>query len=260
MGRYSLETTRALQRARPDWRYTLFSNRADLLSWADGGAVVVSTRLPTHRAVARVGWLHTVAALSAVRHAPDVWFSPSFVLPLWWRGRAVVTIHDLTFMLLPGRYRGRANAWYATHATRRSARHADRVLCGSRATRDLVMTHLGIDGAKVTVIPYGVAEPFFAKPAKRRPRCRRAWRPPPVRLVRGNLGGAQGHCDVARGPSSGQCDGRAPVSRDGGTARLGHTAAGPRDARGPEREVLRKTRRRGAGGAVQGRTRARLSV
>ena len=73
---------------------------------------------------------------------------------------------------------------------------------------------------------------------------RRAWRPPPVRLVRGNLGGAQGHCDVVLGPSSGQCDGRATVSRDGGTARLGHTAVASRDARGPEREVLLPTSRR----------------
>jgi glycosyltransferase involved in cell wall biosynthesis len=163
-GRYALETTQSLQRARPDWRYSLFSNRPDLLAQTETTSII-GTQLPTHRAVARVAWLHTAAALSAVRLRPDVWFSPSFVLPLWWRGRAIVTIHDLTFLLLPDRYRGRANAWYATAATRWSARRADRVLCGSRATRELLVTQLGIDGTKVEVIPYGVAEPFFAPPA-----------------------------------------------------------------------------------------------
>ncbi len=164
-GRYALETARALIQARPHWRYSLFSNRPQLLG-ADGDVAIVGTRLPTQRSVARVAWLHSAAALPALRLRPDLWFSPAFVLPLWWRGPSLVTIHDLTFMLLRERYRGRANALYATAATRLSARRADRVLCGSQATRALLLTHLGIDGDRVDVIPYGVAETFFADPAR----------------------------------------------------------------------------------------------
>ena len=162
-GRYALEATRSLQRARPNWRFSLFSNRPELLCRT--GATVFSTRLPTEHALARVAWLHTAAALPAIRSRPDVWFSPSFVLPLWWPGRAVVTIHDLTFLLLRGRYRGSPNAWYATTATRWSARRANRVLCGSHETRKLLVAHFGVDAAKVEVIPYGVADSFFAMPA-----------------------------------------------------------------------------------------------
>jgi glycosyltransferase involved in cell wall biosynthesis len=160
-GRYVLETTAALQRARPGWRFSLFSNRPELLRPSENTSVL-RTRLPTQRALGRIAWLHGVAALPAARLRPDVWFSPSFVLPLWWRGRSIVTIHDLTFLLLPGRYRGKANARYATAATRYSARRADRVLCGAEVTRELLVEHLGIDRAKVAVIPYGVAEAFFA--------------------------------------------------------------------------------------------------
>lgn len=162
-GRYALETTAALQRARPDWRFSLFSNRPELLRASEGTAIL-GTRLPTHRALGRIAWLHGAAFLSTARLRPDVWFSPSFVLPLWWSGRSIVTIHDLTFLLLPERYRGRANAKYATAATRWSARRADRVLCGAEVTRELLAQHLGVDPAKVTVIPYGVAEAFFAAP------------------------------------------------------------------------------------------------
>lgn len=160
-GRYALETTAALQRTRPDWRFSLFSNRPELLR-ASEGTTILTTRLPTDRALARIAWLHGAAALPAARLRPDVWFSPSFVLPLWWRGRSIVTIHDLTFLLLPERYRGRTNASYATAATRFSARRADRVLCGAEVTRELLVEHLGIDRAKISVIPYGVAEIFFA--------------------------------------------------------------------------------------------------
>lgn len=164
MGRYALETTRSLQRARPNWRFSLFSNRPELLLRTDA-TTVLHTRLPTNRAIGRVTWLHTAAAIPAVRARPDVWFSPSFVLPFWWPGRAVVTIHDLTFFLLRDRYVGRPNAWYATAATRWSARRADRVLCGSDATLKLLVTHLHIGADRVEVIPYGVADSFFASPA-----------------------------------------------------------------------------------------------
>lgn len=165
-GRYVLETTRALQQVRPNWRFSLFSNRPELLS-DTRATTVIGTRLPTNHAVGRVAWLHLTGALSALRVRPDVWFGPSFVLPLWWRGPAVVTIHDLTFLLIRDRYRGRVNAWYATAATRWSAHRTDIVLCPSDATRKLVIAHLGVDAAKVEITPEGVAEAFFTPGATR---------------------------------------------------------------------------------------------
>jgi glycosyltransferase involved in cell wall biosynthesis len=158
-GRYALETARALQRVRPSWQFFLFSNRPELLSRTR--ATIIGTRLPTKRAVARVAWLHTASALPTRRVRPDLWFSPSFVLPLWWHGPSVVTVHDLTFLLLRNRYRGRANARYATAATRWSARHADCVLCGAHATQQLLHAHWEVEPDKVEVIPYGVADVFF---------------------------------------------------------------------------------------------------
>ena len=164
VGRYTLEATKALQRVRPNWGFLLFSNRPELLNWTDG-TTVVGSRLPTDHAVGRVLWLHTAGAATAVRAKADVWFSPSFVLPLLWPGPTVVTIHDLTFLLLRTRYRGRLHARYATAATRWSARRANRVLCPSQATRRLVISHLGIEAAKVEVTPEGVADAFFSAPA-----------------------------------------------------------------------------------------------
>jgi glycosyltransferase involved in cell wall biosynthesis len=170
VGRYALEATKALQRARPDWQYLLFSNRPELLDRTEC-TLVVGTRFPTDRAIGRVLWLHTAGARTAVSASADVWFSPSFVLPVWWRGPAVVTIHDLTFLLLRSRYRGRVHSWYATNATRWSARHANRVLCPSQATRGLVISQLRVDPAKVEVTPEGVADSFFAAPVLDRDRA-----------------------------------------------------------------------------------------
>jgi glycosyltransferase involved in cell wall biosynthesis len=160
MGRYALELARGLQRARPGWRLTIHSNRPELLG-ADGEPAVRRTRWPTASAPGRVAWLHVGSALTWSARAPDVWFSPSFVLPLWWRGPSLVAVHDLSFQLAPEHYRGRLNAAYAARATRFSARRADRVLCGSRETKARLVEHLGIDPERIGVIPYGVSEAFL---------------------------------------------------------------------------------------------------
>jgi glycosyltransferase involved in cell wall biosynthesis len=163
MGRYAIEIVKALRAARPDWRLDLFTNRAELVPREERTAVH-RTRWPTHTSAGRVAWLHLAAMAAARRAAPDVWFSPSYVLPLLWRGPSVVTVHDLTFDLLRARYPGRLSAAYVSRATRWSAHRAARVLCGSEETKARLVEHLSLDGDGVRVIPYGVAEPFLGRP------------------------------------------------------------------------------------------------
>lgn len=161
LGRYGIELTSALAAARPRWRITVYGNRPEILP-APLRPRVRRTRVPTSVGPGRIAWLHGVSAFETARDRPDVWFSPAFVLPAWRRGPSVVTIHDLSFMLLPERYRGRANARYAAVATRLSAHRADRIVVGASETRELVARHLRVDPAKVEVIPYGVSERFYA--------------------------------------------------------------------------------------------------
>jgi glycosyltransferase involved in cell wall biosynthesis len=163
IGRYALELARELPRARPEWRFTIQSNRRDLVE--EG---IRETRWPTASSLGRVSWLHGWAAVTRERPAPDLWFSPSFVLPVWWRGPSVVTIHDLTFALMPERYRGRLNAAYARRATAWSARNADRLLCGSQETKARLVEHLGVEAEGVEVIRYGVSEVFVSDGEGRR--------------------------------------------------------------------------------------------
>ena len=159
VGRYALEVAQALVAARPDWRFTAFSNRADLLDGA-GGMEVVRTGWPTERSVGRMAWLNAVAAWHARRRGAELWFGPAFVLPMGWDRPAVVTVHDLVFALRPELYRGRLNARHATWATRRAVRRADTVICGATATRDRLVSHFAAPEERIRVIPYGVHTGF----------------------------------------------------------------------------------------------------
>ena len=157
VGRYSLEIARALRAVRPDWRLLALSNRADLPE----GIERVPTRAPTASAVARIAWQEGLAALDGRVRRADVWFGTGYVIPRWWRGTGVVTIHDLTFLLERERYRGRMNAAWAARTARSSARRAQAVLCGSQETRSRVVRQLGVPAQRVVVTPYGVSEPFL---------------------------------------------------------------------------------------------------
>jgi glycosyltransferase involved in cell wall biosynthesis len=163
LGRYALEITRALCRVRPEWRVTVFSNRADLLDSPPCGRRR-GTRWPTQFSAGRVAWIHVGSTPHALRQRPDVWFGPTFVLPLWWRGPAVVTIQDLVFLRLRDYYVGKMNALYATAATRFSARRAARVICPSRETRNALMATWGINSEKIDLVPNGVSDIFFDAP------------------------------------------------------------------------------------------------
>lgn len=160
VGRYAIQVARALRRVRPGWELVVLSNRPDLVE----ELTPHRTRWPTGTTLGRVAWLHVGSALSRAVRGTHLWFSPGFVVPLWWRRPSVVTVHDLTFALDSNRYRGRLNTAHALHATRYSARRAQRVLCGSRETARLLASHLGVEPARVTVTPYGVAELFFRQP------------------------------------------------------------------------------------------------
>jgi len=118
--------------------------------------------MPTGRSLGPLGWLHAVSRVELRGALPDVWFAPAYVAPLWWRGPSVVSVHDLSFILRPELYRGRLNAWHARTLTRRSARRASEVLCGTQTVRSQVIERLGVPAERISVVPYGVASSLAA--------------------------------------------------------------------------------------------------
>jgi glycosyltransferase involved in cell wall biosynthesis len=94
------------------------------------------------------------------RHAQglDVLFSPSYSLPLTYRGRSVLAIHSLNEA-----QSGTHPWWY--HVTYRqiyrlSAQKAHRVIVPSQSTKEDMQEHYRIPGEKIEVIPLGVDGSF----------------------------------------------------------------------------------------------------
>jgi glycosyltransferase involved in cell wall biosynthesis len=87
-------------------------------------------------------------------------------LPLGYRGRSVVTLHDLHFERDPG-VMGLADRLTFRFFVPRAAKRADHVLSVSERTKHDAVELYGIDPDRVTVTPHGV-DPAFAPGGARR--------------------------------------------------------------------------------------------
>lgn len=100
----------------------------------------------------------------------ELLFCPSYTIPLGYRGRAVLTVHDAIQAALPEEfpfwYRYRFGAIY-----RWSARRADLVVADSHATAADVTRYYRVPSNRVRVVPLGV-DPIF-RPIDPTPTLRR---------------------------------------------------------------------------------------
>jgi glycosyltransferase involved in cell wall biosynthesis len=88
-------------------------------------------------------------------HRPDVMFAPGYTAPLSVAAPIVLTVHDVSFFA--------HREWFAfREGTRRrvltawSARRARKVITDSQFSRLEITKHIGIDDARVRVIPLGI--------------------------------------------------------------------------------------------------------
>lgn len=105
-------------------------------------------------------WTHLRLSWEMARHAPDLLFVPSHVLPAVHPRRSVVTVHDLGYLYYPEAH-PTLSRWYLDLSTRYNARVATRVIADSAATQRDLMARYGIPAAKITVV-YPGRDPAIA--------------------------------------------------------------------------------------------------
>lgn len=86
---------------------------------------------------------------------------PHFNLPIFYRRPYMVTIHDLTLSLFPGR---KMNKWYHRFAynivIKNAVKHAVKIIAVSNNTKEDIINHLNVPEEKIEVIYHGISEKF----------------------------------------------------------------------------------------------------
>ncbi|MGI8686500.1 MAG: glycosyltransferase family 4 protein [Acidimicrobiales bacterium] len=154
-GRYTIDLAAALSR-RDDVQLTFVSRRGDAARWealSPGAAVVADA--PRSRPV-RLAWeqARLPRLLRGLQPPVRAHHSPHYTMPESSQLPTVVTVHDLTFFDHP-EWHERGKVALFRRAIRVAARHAEAVVCVSRATADRLAELCPAVG-QVRVIPHGV--------------------------------------------------------------------------------------------------------
>ncbi|HYW87814.1 MAG TPA: glycosyltransferase, partial [Chloroflexota bacterium] len=107
---------------------------------------------PPHNRLER--WTLPLEVL-ARRPWPALLHSVDHVSPAWRNWRSVVTLHDLAFLLYPDTHTHDSRRYYA--ASGRSVRSAERVIAVSQRTASDAVRLLGVDPARMRVVPEAAA-------------------------------------------------------------------------------------------------------
>ena len=112
----------------------------------------------------RVMWEQVRLARELSRHDLDVLFGPAYTLPFGVNLPSVVTIHDLSFEVLPRDFSLRER-WRRRLLARRAARVADRVLADTGFFAEELAGRYAVPRNRLGVVPLGVdRERFTAEP------------------------------------------------------------------------------------------------
>jgi glycosyltransferase involved in cell wall biosynthesis len=147
-----------LDQAAPGDRFTAFVNRETAASreWPLRGALP-TVRVPV-RARRREQWVlgeQALLAPLAMRAGVELVHSLASTAPLWGRFRRVVTVHDLIYARFPDAHSGIRDKGMGVLVPP-AARRSDRVIADSHNTRDDLVSLLGLDSARIDVVPLGL--------------------------------------------------------------------------------------------------------
>lgn len=142
-------------------RITVFTGQAHRGPGGTSNALHWHTsRWPTERPWVRIAWEQLAQPWALYRAGVHLLHGMAFVSPLISTVPAVITVHDLSFLRFPERFRP-ANRLYLSTMTRLSCRRARRIIAVSQATADEVVRLLGVPIERVDVVPHGVQHARF---------------------------------------------------------------------------------------------------
>jgi glycosyltransferase involved in cell wall biosynthesis len=148
----------ALEALDPSNDYTVFHSRkaSDRLGSRFRRGVLWT---PSHHRLERFA-----LSVELAPHRLDVYHSPDFIPPQYGGRRHIITVHDLNFLHYP-QYLTDESRHYYNDQIAWAVRHADHILADSEASRQDMVSMLGVPAAKITVHMLGVDESFRPLPA-----------------------------------------------------------------------------------------------
>lgn len=158
IGTYISELLPRLIAARPELGFALLGSVSLLqeLPWTRTSNVrIIEMDVPIY------SMREQIALARRVPPDSSVFWSPHYNIPLVWRGRLVVTVHDVAHLALPHIFGGFHRQAYARFMLRRISRSANSILTPSEFTRMEFERLVGVPRGRLEVVHNGVNQEWF---------------------------------------------------------------------------------------------------
>ncbi|MCX7681151.1 MAG: glycosyltransferase family 4 protein [Anaerolineae bacterium] len=156
---YTLQLLEALARLDGETEYWVLHSRKARTSFLPGPNFRrVSCWTPSHHRLERWALGAEIARLRL-----DLLHTTDFIPPAFGYRRSVITVHDLTFLHYPQFITAQSYAYYNRQIAW-AVRRADHILADSFATREDLVTLLGVAPEKITVVPLAADRAFRPLP------------------------------------------------------------------------------------------------
>jgi glycosyltransferase involved in cell wall biosynthesis len=169
IGTYLSELLPRMIAARPELSFTLLgpSSVLDDLSWTDTANVrIIDLDVSIYSVKEQIALPWNIPADT------DLLWSPHYNIPLAWRGRLAVTVHDLAHLALPEFVGGAHRRAYARFMFRQVGRRANAIITASEFTATEFDRLVGSQGVKPEVVHNGVDRGWFEIPPSASPHAR----------------------------------------------------------------------------------------
>jgi len=131
IGTYIRSVVPRIVRSRPEWQFALIGPEARMreMDWTSlGNATVIGCTAPIY------GIREQFAVLRCIPQGTHLFWSPHYNIPVLYRGKMLVTVHDVLHLAMPQYAKGVLKQTYARAMFRAVRRHAQAVICDSDFT------------------------------------------------------------------------------------------------------------------------------
>ncbi|MFN8379230.1 MAG: glycosyltransferase family 1 protein [Anaerolineae bacterium] len=169
---YITQLLRALATLHTDYEFVAFKSRKAKQSLDAPGMRIGTLWTPCHHRIER-----TALSVELARFRLDVLHSPDFIPPRRGARRHVITVHDLTFLHYPQHLTAESRRYYNDQIDA-AVKHADHILTDSIASRDDMVSMLGVPADKISVHRLGIDARFQPQSEGELSRVRKQWNLP----------------------------------------------------------------------------------
>lgn len=104
-------------------------------------------------------WQHFLLPKACLKDKIDILFSPSYLLPFGWRGKSIVTLHDISYEAHPQWFTP-ANRFLLQKISKVAAKKATAILVPSEFTKREIVKYYCLPQSKIYVTPLAPDEQF----------------------------------------------------------------------------------------------------